>query len=333
MPLPKVLKSQGFTLALIGAVIAAILLPEPGARGGLLKSEVTSKVLVAITFLIQGLSLPTQQILKSAAKAKLHLYCLICNFALAPLLMLGLLAIVGGSLLPGIHTGAIYLAVLPATISSAIIMTGNADGDSSSALFATTASNVLGVFMTPILCSLLLQTSSSGEIGSLGPLIAKLSQLVLLPLAAGQILRRFIAEWASRSKPLFKKVSNGAIVFIVYAAFCNSVLNGIWEQVNLSTILLTLLIVIAFLVVFSCAVWFASPLATKEVPERIAAFFCGSQKTLAAGVPMASVIFASQGTESAQTGLILLPIMCYHPLQLLLAGFLTPVLSKKAAAQ
>ncbi|MEM9160215.1 MAG: bile acid:sodium symporter family protein [Verrucomicrobiota bacterium] len=327
--MPSFLKSQGFTLALIAAVIAATLFPEFGAQGGLLKSEFTTKALVALTFLIQGLSLPTTQILKSAAKVKLHLYCQICNFVLAPLIMLGALVLVGSHFHPGIYTGFIYLAVLPTTISSAIVMTNNADGDSSAALFSTTLSNILGVFATPILCSLLLNTGSKAEVGSLGPLIAKLSQLVLVPLIAGQILRRFVRDWANRSKGAFKKISNGAIIFIVYAAFCNSVKNGVWSQVSQSSIIFAILLTILFLGVFSSLVWFASPVAARTMPERIASFFCGSQKTLAAGVPMASVIFTSNGETNV--GLILLPIMCYHPTQLFLAGFIAPVFRKKVS--
>ena len=332
MRLHSILKGQGFTLALIGAVVLAVLFPGPGAGGGVLKTEVTTKALVALTFLIQGLSLPTRQILGSAAKIKLHAFCQLSNFVLAPIAMLGLLAIFGGYLQEGIYLGAIYLSVLPATISSAIILTGNADGDSSAALFSTALSNALGVFATPILCSILLRTSGEAEISSLGTLISKLSMLVLLPLLIGQIMRRFVRDWAARSKSLFKKTSNGAIVFIVYAAFCNSVENDIWSQVGFHTIMTTILFSLLFLAVFSLLVWFISPLAARDHSERIAVFFCGSQKTLAAGVPMASVIFSSMPElNNSVLGLILLPLMCYHPAQLFLAGFLIPIFKKISA--
>jgi len=332
MRLNSILKGQGFTLALIGAVVLAVLFPDPGAGGGILKTEVTTKALVALTFLIQGLSLPTRQILGSAAKIKLHAFCQLSNFVLAPIAMLGLLAIFGGYLQEGIYLGAIYLSVLPATISSAIILTGNADGDSSAALFSTTLSNALGVFATPILCSILLRTSGEAEISSLGTLISKLSMLVLLPLVIGQIMRRFVRDWAARSKSLFKKTSNGAIVFIVYAAFCNSVENDIWSQVGFDNIISTILFSLLFLAVFSLLVWVISPLAARDHSERIAAFFCGSQKTLAAGVPMASVIFSSMPElNKSVLGLILLPLMCYHPAQLFLAGFLIPIFKKISA--
>lgn len=329
MKLNSILKGQGFTLALIGAVVAAVLFPDPGAKGGILKTEVSIKALVALTFLIQGLSLPTRQILGSAAKIKLHAFCQLSNFVLAPIAMLGLLAIFGNFLHEAIFMGAVYLSALPATISSAIILTGNADGDSSAALFSTTLSNALGVFATPILCSILLRTSGEAELSSLGALISKLSMLVLLPLVIGQILRRFVRDWAARSKSLFKKTSNGAIVFIVYAAFCNSVKEDIWSQIGFETIVSTVIFSLLFLGVFSSLVWFASPIVTKNYPERIAAFFCGSQKTLAAGVPMASVIFGAPGNPSSSiVGLILLPLMCYHPAQLFLAGFLAPIFKK-----
>jgi len=331
MRLHSILKGQGFTLALIGAVVLAALFPGPGAAGGVLRTEVTTKALVALTFLIQGLSLPTRQILSSAAKIKLHAFCQLSNFVLAPLTMLGLLAIFGGYLHEGIYWGAIYLSVLPATISSAIILTGNADGDSSAALFSTTLSNALGVFATPILCSILLKTSGDAELSSLGSLISKLSVLVLLPLAIGQALRRFVRDWATRSKSIFKKTSNGAIVFIVYAAFCNSVENDIWSQVGFGTIISTIIFSLLFLGVFSFLVWIISPLAARDYSERIAAFFCGSQKTLAAGVPMASIIFSSMPElNNSVAGLILLPLMCYHPTQLFLAGFLAPVFKKNS---
>ena len=331
MRLHSIIKGQGFTLALIGAVVLAILLPDPGAEGGILKTEVTTKALVALTFLIQGLSLPTRQILASAAKIKLHAFCQLSNFALAPITMLGLIAIFGGYLHEGIYLGAIYLSVLPATISSAIILTGNAEGDSSAALFSTTLSNAIGVFATPILCSILLRTSGEAEISSLGTLISKLSILVLLPLLIGQLIRRFVRGWATRSKSLFKKTSNGAIVFIVYAAFCNSVENDVWSQVGLDTITSTILFSLLFLGAFSFLVWVISPLAARNHSERIAAFFCGSQKTLAAGVPMASIIFSSMPElNSSVAGLMLLPLMCYHPAQLFLAGFLIPILRKSS---
>ncbi|MDQ8205475.1 bile acid:sodium symporter family protein [Pelagicoccus sp. SDUM812003] len=327
----NLLASQSFTLALVGAVVVAILLPDLGVKGGPLRAELTTKIAVFLTFLLQGLSLPTRQIAASAAKFKIHFYCQVANFVIAPLLMLGYLPLVGMFLIPDIHPGFLYLAALPTTISSAIVMTSSSGGDGSTALFSTTLSNILGIFITPTLCAFLLATGPS-QGGSLGELIGKLSLLVLLPIVVGQLLRPFVREWVNRSKKLFKRLSNGFIVFIVYAAFCQSVKNGIWLQIGAPAVLATLVVTLVFLLLFSSVVWFGSKLITSRRPERIAAFFCGSQKTLATGVPMASVIFANQSGSMAAVsiGLIILPLMCYHPLQLILAGLLSPRFTKWA---
>ena len=326
-----IFKNQGFTLALLAAVVAAVLFPELGAKGGPLKTELTTKIAVALTFVVQGLSLPTRHIARSAAKLRLHAFCQIANFVVAPLLMLGFLAIFGSFLHPGIRIGFLYLSALPTTISSAIVMTANSDGDSSAALFATALSNILGIFVTPLLCALLIESPSSGG-PSLANLIGKLSTLVLLPLVVGQCIRPFVRGWAIRSKKLFKRLSNSFIVFVVFAAFCSSVQNGIWVETGAAAVGLTFGFVLLFLLCFSGLVWMASRLATGERPERIAAFFCGSQKTLASGVPMAPILFAHyQGQDAMMLGLVILPLMCYHPLQLILAGILSPFLAKGKA--
>lgn len=322
------LKSQSFTIALIGAVLAAVAIPDLGIKGGPLKTEMTTKIAVALIFLIQGLSFPSRQIAKSAAKLRLHIFNQTCIFVAAPLLMLGFIVIVGHWMHPEIRTGFIYLAVLPTTISSAIVMTSNSDGDSSSALFSTTLSNILGVFITPLLCTSLLDIAANQAV-SLGALIGKLSLLVLLPIILGQVIRPFVREWAHNAKNLFKRLSNSFIVFVVYAAFCSSVKNGIWTEVGPPEIGVTLATTTVYLFLLSALVWFASPIVAKDRSERIAIFFCGSQKTLAAGVPMASVIFAHyHGETSILQGLIILPLMCYHPLQLLLAGVISPYFAK-----
>lgn len=326
----KILNSQSFTLALIGAVVAAILLPDLGIKGGPLKTEVTTKIAVALTFLIQGLSLPTRQIAASAAKFRLHAYCQLATFVVAPGLMLAFLFVFGSWIHPNMQAGFFYLSALPTTISSAIVMTSNSDGDSSAALFSTTLSNILGIFVTPLLCAQFL--ASSTEAGPpLSSLIGKLSLLVLLPLVVGQLIRPFVREWAMASKKLFKRLSNAFIVFIVFAAFCQSVNSGVWGQVGTGAVVSSLLFTLLFLLFFSGIVWAASPLASHNIPERIAAFFCSSQKTLASGVPMASILFATLPAGSELSiGLIILPLMCYHPLQLFLAGGISPYFSKLA---
>ncbi|MDQ8181670.1 bile acid:sodium symporter family protein [Pelagicoccus sp. SDUM812005] len=326
-------RGHGFTLALLGVALAAFAYPSLGNEGGPLHPELTTKVAVALTFLVQGLFLPTRQIAASATKFRLHGFCQIAIFLLAPACMLCLLLVSGSWIQADLRAGFLFLSALPTTISSAIVMTANSEGDSSAALFSTTCSNVLGIFATPALCAALLSSSITAELPLL-PLIGKLSLLVLLPLLLGQAIRPFVRDWAQGSKVLFKRLSNGFVLYIVYSAFCGSFASGVWQTVASQELLGALLLTFIYLLSFSAIVWLASPLASQQMPERIAAFFCGSQKTLAAGVPMAALIFAggSDGVPAPSLGLVILPLLCYHALQLFLAGVLSPVFAKKVVA-
>lgn len=308
------------TVALIAAALLAYLFPQLGDTDGPLRPELTTKLAVTLIFLLQGLTLPTRKLLHSARRLKVHAYCLAANFLIAPLLMLGILELVGDSLPTDLANAFLYLAFLPTTISSAIVMTSNSRGDSSTALFACAFSNILGIFLTPLLCILFIPTLAHGSLPLL-PTLQKLSLLILLPLVIGQLLRPLARETFDRLHPRFKTLSTALVVYIVFIAFCHSVTGQAWSSLSLPDLLKTIGLVLLFLAVLSIAIWRWSTIPTSDLPERIACFFCGSQKTLAAGVPMAAILFASQAES---LGILLLPLMLFHPLQLVLGAALTP---------
>ena len=321
---PPSLRGQSLTVLLVAAIALAAIAPDLGARGGPLRPETTAKAAVFLIFLMQGLSLPTRQLLRSAANARFHAFCLACNFLLAPALMLGLLAALGPSLPENLRPGLLFLAVLPTTISSAVVMTANSRGDTAAALFATTLSNLLGILATPLLCLWLLHAPNL-QTPPLGPLFASLAGLVLLPLVLGQLIRPFAREPIRRAAPAFKTTANALIVFIVFAAFCDSAASDLWSRLSPAFLAAALGLATLYLAAFSGLVWFAAPLASSDPAGRVAAFFCGSHKTIATGVPMASLLFASD----ADLGLLLLPLMLFHPLQLTLGGLLAPRFAAK----
>ncbi len=323
---PNLLRGQSLTLALVAAIVLAALAPELGARGGPLRPETSAKAAVFLIFLMQGLSLPTRQLLRSAANARLHAFCLACNFLLGPALMLGLLAAFGPWLPENLRPGLLFLAVLPTTISSAVVMTANSRGDTAAALFATTLSNLLGIVATPFLCLWLLDAPNL-QFPPLNPLFASLAGLVLLPLLLGQCLRPFAREPIRRAAPAFKTAANALVVFIVFAAFCDSAASGLWSRLGPDYLAAAFGLCLLYLAAFSGLVWFAAPLASRSPASRSAAFFCGSHKTIATGVPMATLLFAA--APAADLGALLLPLMIFHPLQLILGGILAPRFAAK----
>jgi solute carrier family 10 (sodium/bile acid cotransporter), member 7 len=174
----------------------------------------------------------------------------------------------------------------------------------------------LGVMFTPLLVRLLMQ--ASGQVGSFGPLLLKITLLTLVPFALGMAIRPLVRKWVDAGRPMLNILSNGVILLIVYTAFCDSVEGRIWQHYGIGLTVKVLIGVIALFITMSFLVWTACNAARLQRDDFIAALFCSVKKTLAMGVPLAQLIFGAKGN----LGLILLPIMFYQPFQLFVCGLL-----------
>ncbi|MCC5804907.1 MAG: bile acid:sodium symporter [Opitutales bacterium] len=311
-------RDNGFILCLLLMVPLAWLLPEAGRTGGWLRAEYLIKAGVFLIFLMQGLSLPTEQLLRGVLHWRLHAFVQSWNFLWAPVLGLVFVTAAAPFLNDPLHTGFLYLAILPTTVSTALVFTGAARGDVPGALFNTALSNVLAVLIVPAWCLILFATG--GDLPPAGPMFVQLSLLILLPTLLGQAVRPFFGKVLPAVRSWFKPVSNGIICFAVFAAFADSFHNAVWERTGWAATGAAFAGVVVFLALVSVLVWRTARLAFASKETRIAAFFCGSQKSIATGVPMAAVIF-SDGMAT-ELSLILLPLLFYHPLQLVLGSFL-----------
>jgi sodium/bile acid cotransporter 7 len=285
-----------FALSLPIAVALAWVIPDLGSADGPLKTSISTKAGVALIFLIQGLTLPSTALRKGLSQWRLHLLVQSFTFLVFPVLGIVLDRLAGGWLAPDLRLGFLYLAVLPSTITTSVILTGMAGGNTVGALFNAVLSSLLGVFVTPLWVAWLMK--ASGQQQPLGPVIVEIVTLLLIPLVLGQVLRPPSAAWADRNKKRLGNLSSAIVLFIVYAAFCNSVKQRLWTQHGLTEVL-------------------ARALSLTR-PDLIAARCCAPQKTLASGVPMAKIIFGAH----PGLGLILLPVLLYHPLQLIVCGAL-----------
>lgn len=315
-----------FTLCLLATLVLAYLFPSIGSQEGPLFPHISTKFAVAIIFLIQGISIPGRQLLAGFSKTKIHAYCLASNFLIAPAIMVSILLVFSNWIPILLQAPFIYLAVVPTTISSAIVFTASSGGERSTALFSATLSNLVGIVATPLLC-LALITFDRMAYPPIAPLFGKLALLILLPLVFGQAIRRLCSYNFDKHARLMKNTANALVLFTVFIAFCGSVQTGTWSQLGGSSTAILIGVVLLFLVIQSLIAWFGSRFVATDTPNRIAAFFCSSQKTLAAGAPMAAVIFSESSTQLI--GLLILPLVAYHVLQLLLAGMLSPRLAKK----
>ena len=312
-------RSNGFVLALLAAVGLAFVLPAPGSQGGALHADVVSNVGIALILFLQGLSLSVEKVKRGAGHWRLHAVVQAFTFVVFPLagLLLDWLVPVLWRTEPApIRDGFLYLCVLPSTISTSVVLTAVARGNTPAALFNAAFSNILGVFLTPVLAQLLMR--KTGQATPVGPLLLKITLLTLVPFFAGMGLRPLVLQWVEAHKAWVARISNAVIVFIVYSAFCDSVQNRIWASHGVEMTLRVFLAVASLFFGMSLLIYVTCRLLRLNREDLIAAYFCSVKKTLAMGVPLAMLIFGNRSDLS----LILLPIMFYHPLQLLVNGLL-----------
>ena len=304
---------DNFTLALVATVVLATLAPAQGAVAHFFDGFTTFAI--GLLFFLHGAKLSRDAIRAGVTHWRLHLLVFACTFALFPLLGLALKPLLLPLITPELYTGVLFLCVLPATVQSAIAFTSMARGNIPAAVCSASASTMLGVFVTPVLVGLVVlpHAAATSSFDSIGRILLQL----MLPFVAGHLARPWIAGWIHRRKQILGLVDRGSILLVVYTAFSAAVIEGLWRQVPLQA-LAGLLGVCA--VLLACALfltgWFARRLGFDKADE-ITIVFCGSKKSLASGIPMAKVLFASHAV-----GAIVLPLMLFHQMQLMVCAVL-----------
>ncbi len=310
------LKRDWFLIGMALATLLAWLFPEPGAAGGWMQPEVLTKAGVALIFFLHGAALSSASLKEGTLRWRLHVVVQASTFLLFPLLGLGLIALLGDAVSAELKLGLFFLCALPSTVSSSVALTAAAGGNVAGALFNATVSSLLGVFLTPLWIALMV--TASGAAPRLGPVFVDLMTWLVLPLVLGQASRPLLAAWVRRHAEKVSLVDRLTILLLVYTSFCDSFKEGVWSQHGWTMLALVVGISLVLFTIVMVVVGGVSRSLGFTRGDRIAAMFCGSKKTLASGVPMARLIF---GAHPA-IGVILLPIMIYHPLQLVICGVL-----------
>jgi solute carrier family 10 (sodium/bile acid cotransporter), member 7 len=295
-----------YILLIVGMVGLASLLPVRGT--GAVAGGYATEVAIALLFFLHGAKLEPSAALAGARSWRLHAVVLLSTFVLFPLLGLTARALAPGLLPAPLWTGLLLLCVLPSTVQSSIAFTSIARGNVPAALCAATASNLLGMALTPLLAGLLLHTHGGFSIHAVGDIAVQL----LVPFMAGQFSRPLIGEWAARNRTLLGLVDRGSILLVVYTAFSEGVNQGIWHQLDARTLGVLLVVNAGLLAVVLALTMLTSRALGFSRADEIAVVFCGSKKSLASGLPMATVLLAGQ-----PAGMIVLPLMLFHQIQLM----------------
>ena len=302
------LRANAFLAGMLGAIALASAAPSIGRSGGPLHGELLADAGIFLVFLLHGASLSGAAVREGMSRWRLHVVVQLFTFVVFPAVWLAIAAAFGRWVPAPLRFGFFFLAALPSTISSSVAMTAIARGNVPGAIFNAVLSNVLGIVVTPVLVGAASAHAGSGP--PLGHAILGIAGLVLLPLVAGQALRPVAGAWLARHRGRTSSIDKGVVVLIVYVAFCDSAAAGLWSGHGPRLVVLAIagagaLLAIVLALTTAVAGWLGF-----EKEDEIAAVFCGSKKALSSGVAMAKVLFG------AHAGVTVLPVMCYHQLQL-----------------
>lgn len=315
---------DNFMLLMIATVASASLLPCSGT-GAQIFNGITN-VAICLLFFLHGAKLPREVVMAGITHWRLHLTVLACTFVLLPLLGLLLRPLVSTLVTPDLYLGILFVCVLPSTVQSSIAFTSVARGNVPAAVCAASASNLLGIFLTPVLVGLIV-VAHAGSSSSFEA-IRNIALQLLLPFIAGQIARRWIGAWIERAKTSLKFIDQGSILLVVYTAFSEAVNQGLWQQLPLHS-LFGLIAIDALLLGLIIAISnYGSRRLGFSKEDEITIVFCGSKKSLASGIPMAKILFAGKAL-----GAVVLPLMLFHQIQLMVCAVLAQRYARRPPLQ
>ncbi|MEQ9925559.1 bile acid:sodium symporter family protein [Pectobacterium brasiliense] len=314
------LRIDKFLLVLILVVVTASVLPAEGSVKVFFERLTTAAI--ALLFFMHGAKLSREAISAGMGHWRLHLVVFASTFILFPLLGIGMSLLSPVVLTPTLYLGFLYLCALPATVQSAIAYTSMAGGNVAAAICSASASSILGVFLSPILVGLLMHTQG-GETDTLHAIGSIIMQL-MVPFVIGHLSRPLIAKWVERNRKLINITDRSSILLVVYVAFSEAVVQGIWGQINVWS----LLAVVGCSIVLLAIVLVVNTLVARKMgfntADEITIVFCGSKKSLANGIPMANVLF-----PAAAVGAMVLPLMIFHQIQLMVCAALAQRYAKR----
>lgn len=307
------LRLDPFLMSILCVVLLATLIPCQGEIKVFFKYLTTAAI--ALLFFMHGAKLSRAALMTGVGHWKLHLAIFFSTFILFPILGVIMQPVMLMLLTPIIYNGFLYLCSLPGTVQAAIAFTSVGKGNVPAAIFSSTLSSILGVFLSPLLVTLLLHQQSAGQ--DLSQAIYSILLQLVVPFMAGHLSRPLLASWIERHKTWISKIDRSSILLVVYTAFSEAVVSGLWKQVNAYT-LLAIIVVSCFLLMLIMLInMLIARLLGFSLPDTVTLVFCGSKKSLVNGIPMANVLF-----PAATVGIMVLPLMLFHQLQMIVCAFL-----------
>jgi sodium/bile acid cotransporter 7 len=306
-------RPDNFIIALVTVVVIASFLPARGQFVDYL--EYVTDAAIALLFFLHGARLSRDAVIAGIGHWRLHIVILATTFVLFPVIGLALAPLSPSLLTPTLYAGILFLCTLPSTVQSSIAFTSIARGNVPAAICSASASNIIGMFLTPVLVGFLLHAKGGG--GFSADAVGSIVLQLLVPFVAGQVLQPFIGAFVRRHNRVLSFTDRGSILLVVYGAFSKAVVAGLWQTLDFTTIATMVVVDLVLLATVLLVTTYGSRLLGFSREDEITIVFCGSKKSLVSGIPMANIIFPAQSV-----GAIVLPLMLYHQVQLMVCAAL-----------
>ena len=315
------LRPDPFIVSLLVVAVGASFLPARGQ--GLEVLKVVSIVAIGLLFFLYGARLSTSETLSGLRNWRLHLAILSMTFIVFPLLGLGAQVLEGNVLTTGLASGVLLLCLVPSSVQSCVVYTRISGGNVAGAVVSASMSNLLGVFLTPALVALLMTSDAHVDAGAVIRIVLQL----FVPFVLGQALRPLVGVFVMRHDARLRLFDRGSILLVVLVAFSEGAEADIWSSLSVGSVLAVAAVCATLLALVLTWGALVGRVAGFSREDRIPLMFCGSNKSLASGLPIASVLFA--GNEVA---LIVLPLMLFQQLQVIVGALLAGRLARGTAS-
>lgn len=305
-----------FIVSIFAMIFLAWLIPGIGMGGAPLNLGLIIDVGIMLIFFFYGLKLNFSQIRLGMRNWRMHVAIQLTTFVIFPLLVLPFYPLLRDTSYEMYWLGVFFLAALPSTVSSSVVMVSIARGNVAGAIFNASISGIIGIALTPFWMGLVLNTQQGGL--DISHIITQLLLQIILPIAAGLLLNRYFSKWASRHMKALGNFDKIIILLVVYESFSNSFISGIFASVSWFTLILLAAAVIALFFIVLTLTGFMAKKMRFSVEDKITLQFCGSKKSLVHITVFYNVLFPG----AVGSGIYLLPIMIYHAFQLFYVAIL-----------
>lgn len=319
------LKIDNFVLSIIIVVVISYFFPQWVRSDSVVPLDKIASIGVALIFFFYGLKLSVEKLKTGLKNWKLHVLVQSSTFLLFPLIILSFYPFVSSAEGQTLWLSFLFLAALPSTVSSSVVMVSMAKGNLPAAIFNASISGLIGIVITPLWMGLFMEKSATEF--QLGDVYIKLVTEILVPVLLGLVLQRYLGKYAIKYASQLSIFDKSIILIIIYKSFAHAFDEGIFESVGLFdlTFISVTCLVLFFVVLFITG--FLSDWLGFSIEDKITTQFCGTKKSLVHGTVFSKILFPA----SFPVAMILLPLMIFHALQILIVSIIAAKWAKRNA--